>query len=152
MCLKAWPDNKLLLDFATRGAKEFPHQPVFPYAAARYYLALGPERGPMPKLQTALERALTLSRANPAYAELADEIEELQHGLHTLMFLEELGQHMGHFDMEDEPPPGVLGMLADLFGLSLDDEEEDGFDFEADEDLDEPPRSARGTRRGRRKR
>ena len=152
MCLKAWPDNKLLLDFATRGAKEFPHQPVFPYAAARYYFALGPERCPIPKLQTALERALTLARANPAYAELVDEIEGLQQVLHTLTFLGDLDHHMRHFSMEDEPPPELLGALADLFGLSLDDEEEDWFDFDADEELDEPPRSSRGRRRGRRKR
>jgi tetratricopeptide (TPR) repeat protein len=152
MCLKVWPDNKLLLDFATRGAQEFPHQPVFPYAAARYYLALGPERCPMPKLQTALERALTLSRANPAYAELADEIEELQHVLHTIMFLGDLGQHMGHVDRADAPPPELVGALADLFGLSLDDEAADWFDCDADEELEEPPRSARGRRRGRRKR
>ncbi|TME23205.1 MAG: hypothetical protein E6I75_29600 [Chloroflexi bacterium] len=59
---------------------------------------------------------------------------------------------MRHFSMEDEPPPELLGALADLFGLSLDDEEEDWFDFDADEELDEPPRSSRGRRRGRRKR
>ena len=152
MCLQAWPDNKLLLDFATRGAQEFPHQPVFPYAAARYYLALGPERCPVPRLQTALERALTLARANPAYTELADEIEELQQVLHTLMLLGDLDHHMRHFSTEDEPPPELLGALADLFGLSLDDEEEDWLDFDADEELDEPPWSSRRQRRGRRKR
>ena len=107
----------------------------------------------MPKLRTALERALTLARANPAYAELADEIESLQHVLHTLTFLGDLDHHMRHFSMEDEPPPELLGALADLFGLSLDDEDDDDwFDFDADETLDEPLWSSRGRRRGRRKR
>lgn len=151
-CLQAWPDNKLLLDFATRGSREFPLQPAFPHAAARYYFALGPERCPMPKLQTALERALTLSRANPAYAELVDEIEGLQHVLHTMTFLGDLHHHMRHFSTEDEPPPEVLGALADLFGLSLDEDEEDWFDFDTDATLDAPRRSSHGTRRGRRKR
>jgi tetratricopeptide (TPR) repeat protein len=153
MYLRAWPDNKLLLDFATRGSKEFPYQPVFPYTAAQYYFALGPEQCPMPKLQTALERALALSRANPAYAELASEIEELQQVLHTLTMLGDLGQHMRHFNMEDAPPQELLGALADLFGLSLDDDEEEHwFDLDDDEELDEPPWSSRGPRRGRRKR
>jgi hypothetical protein len=152
MGLMAWPDNKLLLDFATRGTKEFPHHPVFPYAAARYYLTLGPERCPMPKLQTALERALTLARANAAYTELADEIEELQHVLHTLTFLGDLDHHMRHFSMADAPPPELLGALADLFGLSLDEDEDLWFDSDTDEAPDEPPQSTRGTRRGRRKR
>ena len=106
----------------------------------------------MPKLQTALERGLMLARANPAYQELADEMESLQQVLHTLTFLGDFGHHMRHLSMEDAPPQELLGALADLFGLSLDDDDEDLFDFDADEEMDEPWRSSRGTRRGRRKR
>jgi tetratricopeptide (TPR) repeat protein len=144
-------DNKLLLDFATRGCKEFPLNPRFPYAAAQYYLALGPERCPVPRLHATLERALLLSQANPAYADLAHDIEALQRVLDTLTFLGELNQRMQDFDMDDEPPPELLAALTELLGPPG---AIDWFDDDDNDEWDEPPRSAprRGARRKQRKR
>jgi hypothetical protein len=142
-----------LLDFATRGSREFPRNPYFPYAAVKYYMALGPQRCPMSKLHANMQRALILAQNNPDYAELAHDIETLQRVMQTLSFLGEFYQHMEALDLDDEPPPELAAALAELLGGP------GGMDwFEDDDDDDDwwydAPQPARrgGSRRTRRKR
>ena len=148
--------NKLLLDFANRGCREFPRNPHFPYAAVKYYMAIGPQRCPMSKLHANIQRALFLAQANPDYAELAHDIEALQRVIQTLSFLGEFYQQMDGLDLDDEPPAELAAALAELLGMPR---EMDWFDDDDDDDDDdwwyEPPQPTQrggGGRRTHRKR
>jgi tetratricopeptide (TPR) repeat protein len=120
-CLQELPTNKLWLDFATRGSREFPQQPAFPFAVASYYLALGPEKCPLPKADEALHTALDLAQDNPAYAVLMPQIEAALAVVHRAMFMGSFGDH----DDQDEPLSlDILDAMANLFGISFDDADE----------------------------
>jgi tetratricopeptide (TPR) repeat protein len=124
--LGALRNHRLLLDFASRGEREFPHQPAFPFAVALSHLSLGPEKCPWQKADAALHRALDLAQADPAYADLARQVEAVHTVVESAMFM------------------AGMQAFADLFGLDDDDEEP----FDVDDDTEEPPAPRRG--RGRR--
>jgi hypothetical protein len=129
-------EQKLLVDFANRSSRKWPRQPAFPYVLARYYMSLGPDQCPLPQLQTALNRALRLARADATYAEMARELESLQETMQTLMFLQQFQDHMG--DSPGALPQELDDVLMSLFEAFV-DEDEGLFDF----DDDEPPASPR---------
>jgi hypothetical protein len=150
--LQALPTNKLLLDFAMRGCKEFPQQPLFPFTVALYHLSRGPEKCPWHKVRTLLHTALNLARANPAYAELAQQIETILPMLQSVMLVAQFGTAAPVFGQEDEAFPDLLEAFAHMLGVPLDDEDE-LIDFDPEES-DEWPRPAprRGTPRPKHRR
>lgn len=123
-CLQAFPGNKLLLDFATRGSQEFPQQPTFPFAGALYHLALGPERCPWSTVHAALQRARVLAQADPAHADLARTIDLLLPMVQSAMIVGQLDRGRRLFGREAPAVPEMLEALAGLFGLSLDEDDE----------------------------
>ena len=122
-CLQAFPGDKLVLDFATRGCQDFPQQPAFPFAVALYYLSLGPERCPWPKVDTALHTAHDLVQADPAQAQLAQTIEALLSVVHSAMLMDQFEQGGHPFGRAAPSVPEMLETLAGLFGFSPDDDE-----------------------------
>jgi tetratricopeptide (TPR) repeat protein len=125
-CLQAFPDNKLLLDIATRGCQEFPQQPAFPFAVGAYYLSLGPERCPWSAAHAALRRAHDLAQADPAHAELARTIEALLPAVQSGMIVDQFERGRHPFGRDAPSVPEMLEAVAGLFDLSPDDDEDDG--------------------------
>jgi tetratricopeptide (TPR) repeat protein len=105
---------KLLQRYADQGRDRFPQNPYFPFLQAEGFLAQGPNRAPVWKLQPLLAEAHRLAEALPEGEErqtLLDEIEERQ----------QLTGMSG----------GLFGMMEGLFGGFMDE-----FDYD-DEDEDD---------------
>jgi tetratricopeptide (TPR) repeat protein len=124
------------------GRRRFPRSPFFPFAEAQSYLALGPSRCPIWRVQPLLAEAARLAAELPPHAkhkDLLQEIHERQKLLdamnpHSMRVMQEMfGGMFGDEDDWDEDPEWYL-----------DDDDDDELPFDA---FDRP----RGQKRRRRR-
>ena len=135
--LKYFASQKLLLDYARRGQKEYPEHPLFPLSQAVHYVMRDPEKCPWDKADDLLHTAHDLAAADPAHADLIEPIEALLSMVHSAMDRQRfnaLTSLQGRaFDDRDELSPfEALNALQRLFGNLLDeddDDDDDIFDF-----------------------
>lgn len=111
--LEAW---KMLRAFTALGHRHFPKNPHFVFLEAESYVAMGPRRCPVWKVGELLDKAVKLARALPADKEQQQLLELIDHRRHMIGL--------------DGPLSGLLrpGMLEDVFGSMMDDEDSDEWD------------------------
>ncbi|MDH3600372.1 MAG: hypothetical protein OEU26_12125, partial [Candidatus Tectomicrobia bacterium] len=135
--LKYFASQKLFLDYARRGQKEYPEHPLFLLSQAVHYVTRDPEKCPWDKADDLLHTAHDLASTDPAHADLMEPIDALLSVVHSAMDMQRLGALTsptgGAFDVPDELSPlDALNALQRLFGELLDDDDDDDddiFDF-----------------------
>ena len=128
--LKYFASQKLLLDYARRGQKEYPEHPLFPLSQAVHYVMRDPEKCPWDKADDLLHTAHDLAAADPAHAELLEPIDALLSRVHSAMERQRFNaltslQGRALDDLDELSPFEALNALQRLFGDLLDDDDDD---------------------------
>jgi tetratricopeptide (TPR) repeat protein len=131
--LQTVPADALLLDFAKRGMRTYPRQPAFPFALASYYLQFPMAECPLDEVDEALHTAEELVQGNPAYADMARQVEAMLTVVHAAMEAQHFRRLDDLFDDDDDDDdrfdrdfsgpdlPEMIEALANIFGVNLDD-------------------------------
>jgi tetratricopeptide (TPR) repeat protein len=132
--LKYFASQKLLLDYARRGQKEYPEHPLFPLSQAVHYVMRDPEKCPWDKADDLLHTAHDLAAADPAHAELLEPIDALLSRVHSAMERQRFNaltslQGRALDDLDELSPFEALNALQRLFGDLLDDDDDDDDDI-----------------------
>lgn len=109
--------QKLLRSCATLGQRRFPHSPTFYFLEAETYIAMGPYRCPIWKVQPLLARA----------HDLAMKLPEDEQRKALLADIQQRQQMLGAHNLLSSPE--AMGMFEDMFNQF--------FDFAGDDDFDE---------------
>jgi hypothetical protein len=137
--LQTLPADTLLLDFAKRGMRTYPRQPAFPFAMASYYLKFPIDECPLDEVDEALHTAEDLLQGNPAYADMARQVEAMLTVVHAAMEAQHFRRLGGLYDDDDDDDddlfdrdfsgpdlPDMIEALANIFGVDLDDPDNPG--------------------------
>jgi hypothetical protein len=136
--LQTVPADAPLLDFAKRGMRTYPRQPAFPFAMASYYLKFPIDECPLDEVDEALHTAEDLLQGNPAYADMARQVEAMLTVVHAAMEAQHFRRLGGLYDDDDDDDdlfdrdfsgpdlPDMIEALANIFGVDLDDPDNPG--------------------------
>jgi len=141
--LNAFRAEKLTLEFAKLGIKQFPDDPHFPFFAGMYYYAVGPADCPMGTMIRYLSDVEKLAHGHAEHAELAESAAIILRSIQAYSRLRQLTQVAKAIGSDAPMPKYLANEIERVLGVSLHDFANNDSDDDWPDDEREPRRRRR---------